>query len=198
MTMPDFAVVVLIGVSGSGQSTFARRHFIPSGILSSNAFQTFVSDDKNDQSATEDAFDALHYLTSVRLHWRKSVVIDATNVQPGARKPLLDHAARYDCLVVAIVLDVPESICHARNRDRADRQLGPHVIANQSQQLRQSLRGLLESVRQAVASAGLWEELKTDWLCLDCERMPSEKSWKRTGRDLYRGLQRQHDGLRPF
>ena len=55
MTVPDFCVVVLIGVSGSGKSTFAEHHFKRSEVLSSDAFRLMVSDDENDQSATPDA-----------------------------------------------------------------------------------------------------------------------------------------------
>ena len=135
-------MVVLVGVSGSGKSTFALKHFLPSEILSSDAFRALVSDDENDQGATRDAFDALHYVGAIRLRRRKLIVIDATNVQPEARKPLLELAAAHDCLCVALVMDVPERVCQERNRDRADRQFGPHVIVNQSRQLRQSLRSL--------------------------------------------------------
>ena len=42
----------------------------------------------------------------------------------------------------AIVFDLPERLCQDRNKVRPDRQFGPHVIHNQSQQLRRSLRGL--------------------------------------------------------
>ncbi|HLV82014.1 MAG TPA: AAA family ATPase, partial [Chthonomonadaceae bacterium] len=95
-----------------------------------------------DQTATKDAFDALHYLADIRLRRRKLVVIDATNVQEEARKPLLEVAARNDALAVAIVLDIPERLCRERNRERADRNFGPHVLANQGRNLRQSLRTL--------------------------------------------------------
>ena len=140
--IPDFAVIALVGTSGSGKSTFARTHFKLTEILSSDAFRGMVSDDENDQAATTDAFDALHYVAGIRLRNRKSVVIDATNVQPDARKPLLSLAQSHDCLAVAIVLDVPESVCAARNALRPDRQFGPHVIRNQSRNLRQSIRNL--------------------------------------------------------
>ena len=140
--IPDYAVVALIGVSGSGKSTFARTHFLPSETLSSDAFRAFVSDDENDQSATKDAFDALHHVAAIRLRRRKLVVIDATNVQPEARRPLVNLASAHDCLAVAIVLDVRERVCQERNRTRPDRQFGPHVILNQHRQLRQSLRNL--------------------------------------------------------
>ena len=142
LDIPDYALIALIGTSGSGKSTFARTHFKATEILSSDAFRGMVSDDENEQAATTDAFDALHYVAGIRLRNRKSVVIDATNVQPDARKPLLNLAHSHDCLAVAIVLDVPESVCEARNKLRPDRQFGPHVIRNQSKNLRQSLRSL--------------------------------------------------------
>ena len=140
LEIPDLCVVVLIGVSGSGKSTFAGKHFLGSEILSSDAFRAMVSDDENDQSATNDAFDALHHLAEIRLRRRRLVVVDATNVQEAARKPLIELASRQDVHAVAIVLDVPESACRARNASRSDRQFGPHVIHNQSRQLRDSLR----------------------------------------------------------
>ncbi len=139
LQIPDFAVVVLIGVSGSGKSTFVRQHFLPSECLSSDAFRAMVSDDENDQSATNDAFEALHYLAEVRLRRRKIVVIDATNVQEAARLPLVELARRNDVMAVAIVLNVSERTCRERNQERPDRQFGPHVVSNQNRQLRQSL-----------------------------------------------------------
>lgn len=142
LSIPDFALVVLIGISGSGKSSFAARHFLPSEVLSSDAFRAWVSDNENDQAATKDAFEALHYLADIRLRRRKLVVVDATNVQPEARRPLVELAHRHDCLAVALVLDVPERVCHERNRARADRQFGPHVLANQARQFRQSIRNL--------------------------------------------------------
>lgn len=140
--IPDFCVVVLIGASGSGKSTFARTHFLPSECLSSDAFRAMVSDDETDQSATGDAFEALHTLMNLRLKRRRLVVVDATNVQAEARKPLLALAKEHDCFAIAIVLDVPESLCIERNRDRQNRRFGPHVVANHVRQLRQSLRGM--------------------------------------------------------
>ncbi len=101
-----------------------------------------VSDDENDQAATPDAFDALHYLAEIRLRRRKLVVVDATNVQPEARKSLIQLADRHDCLSVAIVLNVPEAVCQERNRTRPDRQFGQHVVRNQTRQLHNSLRTL--------------------------------------------------------
>jgi polynucleotide kinase-phosphatase len=142
ITVPDLSLIVLIGASGSGKSTFARRHFRPTEVLSSDFFRGLVRDDENDQSATGDAFDVLHYVAGKRLAAGRLTVIDATNVQPEARKPLVALARQYHCLPVAIVLDLPERLCQDRNRDRPDRSFGPHVVRNHVRSLKQSLRGL--------------------------------------------------------
>ena len=142
ITIPEFSLVVLVGVSGSGKSTFAREHFKPTEVLSSDFCRGLVSDNENDQSATPDAFDILQHIARKRLAAGRLTVIDATNVQPEARKPLVALAREYHCLPVAIVIDVPERLAHDRNKTRPDRAFGPHVIRQQSQQLRRSLRNL--------------------------------------------------------
>jgi protein phosphatase len=142
ITIPKLSLVVLIGPSGSGKSTFARKHFLPTEILSSDACRGMVSDDENDQTVTTEAFEVLHFVAARRLALGRLTVIDATNVQPEARKPLVDLARRYHCLPVAVVLNLPERICQDRNRLRAERAFGPHVVRQQQSQLRRSLRGL--------------------------------------------------------
>jgi protein phosphatase len=101
-----------------------------------------VWDDENAQAATNDAFDVLHYIARKRLAAGRLTVVDATNVQPESRKPLVELAREFHVLPVAIVLNIPEKICHERNQNRPDRQFGPHVVRNQSQQLRRSIRGV--------------------------------------------------------
>src|SRR5687767_5158447 len=128
VTIPELSLVVLIGPSGCGKSTFARKHFKPTEVLSSDFCRGLVSDDENDQAATKDAFEVLRFIASKRLAAGRLTVVDATNVQPEARKPLVALAREYHVLPVAIVLDLPERVCHDRNRSRPDRPFGPHVI----------------------------------------------------------------------
>src|SRR5579884_1930504 len=142
LRIPELSLVVLIGPSGCGKSTFARKHFKPTEVLSSDFCRGLVSDDENNQSATTDAFEILHFIARKRLARGLLTVIDATNVQPEGRKPLVELAREYHVLPVAIVLNIPEKICHERNQGRADRNFGPHVVRNQAQELRRSLRGL--------------------------------------------------------
>jgi protein phosphatase len=140
--IPELCLVVLIGPSGSGKSTFARRHFKPTEVISSDFCRGLVSDNENNQDATGDAFDVLKYVVGKRLSRGLLTVIDATNVQPEARKPLVELAREHDVLPVAIVLKLPEELCRARNKERPDRSFGPHVVRNQCMQLRRGLRGL--------------------------------------------------------
>ena len=142
LTIPELCLVVLIGPSGCGKSTFARTHFKGTEVLSSDYCRGLVSDDENSQEATGDAFDVLHYIAGKRLGRGLLTVVDATNVQDESRRPLVTLAKEHDVLPVAIVLKLPEDLCHERNRQRPDRDFGPHVIRQQSQQLRRSLRGL--------------------------------------------------------
>lgn len=142
ITIPELSLVVLVGVSGSGKSTFGRKHFKPTEILSSDFCRGLVSDDENNQAATKDAFEILNFIARKRLAAGKLTVVDATNVQPEARKPLVQLARDFHCLPVAIVLNVPERTAHDRNASRPDRNFGPHVVRQQMQQLHRSLRNL--------------------------------------------------------
>jgi protein phosphatase len=142
ISIPNLSLVVLIGPSGAGKSSFARRHFLATEVLSSDFCRGLVSDDENNQSATNDAFDVLHFIAAKRLARGLLAVVDATNVQEEARKPLVRLAREFHCLPVAIVLDLPERLCRERNAGRPDRDFGPHVVRQQCSQLRRSLRGL--------------------------------------------------------
>ncbi|MCX4457528.1 polynucleotide kinase-phosphatase [Streptomyces sp. NBC_01340] len=144
-TLPvtDLSLVVLIGASGSGKSTFARRHFKPTEIISSDFCRGLVADDENDQSASGDAFDVLHYIAGKRLAAGRRTVVDATNVQQDSRRQLIELAKKYDVLPIAIVLDVPEEVCAERNAARTDRADMPRrVIQRHIRELRRSLRHL--------------------------------------------------------
>jgi protein phosphatase len=140
--IPDLSLVVLIGSTSSGKSTFARQHFRPTEVLSSDAFRALVADDENDQSVSKEAFEVLHTVAGKRLTLGKLAVVDATNVQTEARKPLLELAARHHVLPVAIVFDLPERLLMDRHRSRQDRPFGEGVIRQHCKQLKQSLRGL--------------------------------------------------------
>ncbi|MFG2226709.1 polynucleotide kinase-phosphatase [Streptomyces sp. NPDC048644] len=143
LPVPDLSLVVLIGATGSGKSTFAARNFRPTEVLSSDVCRGLVSDDENDQAASGDAFDVLHYIAGKRLAAGRLTVVDATNVQSAARTQLVKLAREHDVLPVAVVLDMPEALCAERNAARSDRAgLPRHVIQRHQRELRRSLRHL--------------------------------------------------------
>ena len=171
--IPELSLVVLVGVSGSGKSTFAAQHFGRFEVISSDFCRGLVADDENDQAATPDAFDVLGYIAGKRLAAGRLTVIDATNVQADARKPLIELARAHDVLPVAIVLDVPEKVCAQRNAERANRSFGGQVIHRQHDQLRRSLRSLsregfrvvhvLRGVDEVAAASMVRHRLLTDY-----------------------------------
>ncbi|AWH94309.1 polynucleotide kinase-phosphatase [Dietzia psychralcaliphila] len=164
LPIPELSLVLLIGASGSGKSTFAATHFTPTEVISSDDCRAMVCNDPNAQDATADAFAVLEFIAGKRLARGLLTVIDATNVQPAARRSLLALAKEHDVLTAAIVLDLPTSVAVERNAARAGRDFGARVIKRQQDQLRRSLRGLkkegfrsihvLDS-EQAVAEASI-------------------------------------------
>jgi protein phosphatase len=142
LAIPELSLVVLIGASGSGKSSFARKHFLPTEVLSSDECRALVSDDATALDATGDAFEVLQYIAAKRLQRGRLTVIDATSVKREDRRSLIELARKHYVLPVAIVLDVPERLCLDRNRERPDRNFGPHVVRNHVQQLKRSLPGL--------------------------------------------------------
>ncbi|MDR0550298.1 MAG: AAA family ATPase [Deltaproteobacteria bacterium] len=137
--IPSFSLICLIGISGSGKTTFARRHFKATEILSSDVFRALIADDEANQSVSADAFSCLYFLAKKRLKHKRLTVIDSTSVQVKARANLLRLAANYNCPAVAIVLDLPLARCVKMNQKRPGRQTPPDVIAKQSSLLVKSL-----------------------------------------------------------
>jgi protein phosphatase len=140
--IPEFALVLLVGASGTGKSHFAARHFLATEVVSSDRARGWVSDDETDQSATDDAFELVHAIVDKRLKNRRFTVVDATNVQPEGRKGLLALARKWHALAVGIVFDLPEGVALARNAARPDRQFGAGPVRRQMQNLRRSMRGM--------------------------------------------------------
>ena len=174
--IPELSLVVLIGASGSGKTTFAGKHFKKTEIISSDDCRAMVADDPADQNATPEAFEVMHFIAGTRLRTGRLTVADATNVQSRARKPLVELARKHDCLPVAIVLNMPEPLCQSRNIERTDRQTPARTVRRQTQDLRRSIRGLKregfsqvhvinspEDADDAVISrAPLWSDLKQE------------------------------------
>lgn len=137
--IPDPALVLLIGPSGAGKSTFAARHFNPTEIVSSDRCRAMICDDESNQAVSPAAFSLLHHIARARLALRRLTVIDATNLQAWARRPLLRMAASHRLPAVAIVFNLRLETCLAHNQARPDRLVIEAAIREHLDALRQAL-----------------------------------------------------------
>ena len=170
--IPDFSLVVLIGSTGSGKSTFAAKHFLPTEVISSDYCRGLVADDETDQSISADAFDLVREIAGKRLKHRRLAVIDATNVRPTERKGWVELARKWHALPVAIVFDPGIDICIERNKARPDRAFGGQVVQRMVSEIRRGLGGLqregfrqvwkLSSVDSIESAAVVRQPLWTD------------------------------------
>ena len=151
-------MVVLVGIAGSGKSTFAQGNFAATEILSSDAFRAMVADDEADQSVSEAAFALLHAVLEARLQRGRLAVVDATNVEEWGRRQLLAIADRRRRPAVAIVLDLPIEVCIERLARRGNRPVPPHAVRRQHRELMRSLPTLADEGFGAVYVIGSAEE----------------------------------------
>lgn len=157
IVLTDPSLVVLIGAAGSGKSTFAARHFAPEEILSSDRFRGLVSGDEADQRATRAAFGRLHRELGQRLAAGRTTLVDATSVEPSARRPLLAAAAAAGLPAIGIVLDLPSATVLARNAARRPRVVDEAIVRRHLARLRAALEG---------PEPALWREGFADILVL--------------------------------
>ena len=157
--LPPDALVLLVGVAASGKSTFARAHFAPTEILSSDQLRALITDDPGAQGATDDAFDLLHRILAMRLRRGRLSVVDATNVEDWARAELVAVARRHRRPSVAIILDLPLAVALQRNATRAGRRPPPAAIRRQHRWLTDSLPSLAGEGFSAVHHLRTAEEI---------------------------------------
>ncbi len=117
--LPLGALVVLVGPAGSGKSTWAARHFLPTQIVSSDACRGMIADDETDQAVSRDAFRLLYFILHERLRRGLLTVVDSTALQPAARAELLSIAAQHGRPAVAVVFALPPELNVQWNASRA-------------------------------------------------------------------------------
>lgn len=116
--MPRPRVILLVGLPGSGKSTYAARHGLP--VLSSDSIRGLLLDDVTDQSINRRIFAELRRLLRLRLELRRPVTcIDATNLTSAERRPYIRIAQMYGADAEAVFFDVPAAVCKRRNSGRS-------------------------------------------------------------------------------
>lgn len=141
LALPSPCLVVLVGPSGAGKTTWAEAHFPGSGVVSSDALRAVVGAGEDDLTASDDAFALLDTIVAQRLRRRLTTVVDTTGLDPVRRRVWLDLARRHDVTPVAVAFDVTVAECRARNRSRA-KPVPERVVAAQRRAFTEQRPGL--------------------------------------------------------
>jgi protein phosphatase len=150
VTIPDPALVLLVGPSGGGKSTFAQRHFSPTEVVSSDAARAWISNDAADQDASAEAFAVLELIVKGRLRRRLMTVVDATNLSAVSRRRFRRLAERYGVAGVAIAFDFPADAYVRHNSLRDGRTVDDDVVADQAARMPAALAALAAEGYAAV------------------------------------------------
>ena len=118
MRLPAPALVVLAGPPASGKSTWAARHLRDDVVVSSDRLRALVGEGEHDQRAGTDAFAVLDLVVERRMKRRLLTVVDTLGTDPARRRRWLELARAHDVPAVAVVFDVPDAECRARNKAR--------------------------------------------------------------------------------
>ncbi|MBI3976450.1 MAG: AAA family ATPase [Armatimonadetes bacterium] len=143
LVIPRPSLVVLCGPAGSGKSTFARRHFPATAIVSSDRCRAMIGDDEANIRVSPQAFELFHFIIELRLRDRRLTVADSTALRAEARRDLEGIAKRYGVPAVLIVFNVSEARALAHNTRRKRRVARP-VIEQQWERLQEALQTVHE------------------------------------------------------
>jgi F420-dependent oxidoreductase-like protein len=139
--VPHGALVVLVGPSGSGKSSWAAQWFRPDQVVSSDGLRAVVGEGEHDQRAGTDAFDVLDMVVERRLKRGLATVVDSLGFDDERRRGWVAAARRHGRAAVAVVFPTPEKECRARNRLRPDA-VPTSVLTGQFRRFAELLPGL--------------------------------------------------------
>ncbi len=117
--LDEAVLVMLVGASGAGKSTWAGERLRASEIVSSDDLRGIVGSSRHDLGASDDAFAALDLIVAARTSRRLTTVVDTLGLDPSRRRLVLDQAQRVGLTALAVVFDTDPALCRARNRERA-------------------------------------------------------------------------------
>ncbi len=128
--LPDPALVVLVGASGSGKSAWARASYRTQEVVSSDQLRGVVGSGEHDLDASADAFALLDQIVAARLKRGLNTVVDTLGLDPARRRAQLEAARRAGLPAVAVLFDTDPALCRSRNAQR-DRSVPAAVLDGQ-------------------------------------------------------------------
>jgi alkanesulfonate monooxygenase SsuD/methylene tetrahydromethanopterin reductase-like flavin-dependent oxidoreductase (luciferase family)/predicted kinase len=135
VALPDPALVVLVGASGSGKSVWAAEHYRRDEVVSSDRLRAVVGSGEHDLDASADAFALLDQIVAARLRRGLTAVVDTLGLDPARRRGYLDLARSIGMPAVVVLADTGPAECRRRNRER-DVPLPAPVLDGQLRRMR--------------------------------------------------------------
>ena len=185
--IPDPALVVLVGASGSGKTSWAEQRYRPEEIVSSDRLRALVGSGEHDLDASEVAFDILDRIVSSRVGRRLTAVVDTLGFDAARRQMHRTAAHKAGLPAVAVIFETPDAVCRARNRNRS-RPVPAAVLTGQFRRLRDVRAQLEEEGWDLIVRV----EDKGDQASTAVS-VPAEEPSHRTGLDLYLQISRFPD-----
>ena len=111
-------VIFMVGVPGSGKSTYAKKKFKKAVILSSDEIRKEIFNEETNESNNALVFNTL-YNRAKEIIKTKDIVIDATSSNKHDRALGLQHFKDMKVKRIAVVIDTPLEECLKRNRQRS-------------------------------------------------------------------------------
>lgn len=142
LKLPAPCLIVLVGPSASGKTTWARRHFETGEVVSSDSLRAMLGAGEDDQTASAAAFDLLEAIVDERMRRRLTTVVDTLGYDRDARARWVEKAHAAGMPAHAVVFDVSREVCEERNARRI-RSIPKSVLRRQVSRL-PTVRGQLE------------------------------------------------------
>jgi len=139
--IPDPALVVLVGPSGSGKSVWAAEHYRPQEVVSSDRLRAVVGSGEHDLDASADAFALLDQIVAARLRRGLTAVVDTLGLDPARRRGYLELARSNGLPAVVVLVDTDAAQCRRRNRTR-DHSVPAGVLEDQLRRMRAAVENI--------------------------------------------------------
>lgn len=131
---PSRCLVLLVGIPGSGKSTYLERRGLRA--VSTDEIRMLLFDNEEEQRYQQWVFSLLRHVVRARLSSGvPRTFVDATNLTPHDRKPLLAIASELNYPTFALYFDTPLETCMKRNQARG-RKVPEDVMLRMAQKLR--------------------------------------------------------------